>query len=289
MMIPFDFIRATSLAEALEFLAENAPRARVLAGGTDLVVKLRSLRPGNPAAPRFVLDISALAELRGIREEGEDILLGALTTHAEIARSEILRSRAGPLASASSTVGADQHRAAGTVGGNVINASPAADTVPALVALDAEAVFRSRTGERRLLLKDIFVKPYLTKIRPDELLVRIRFRKLPAGARAAFIKLGRRNALAVARMNIAVVLILDGDRVQDARIAPGSATPLPDRIGSAEEVLIGKAPTEELIARAGKRVGEEMVRRSGVRWSTPYKQPAIEALTARALRRALGW
>ncbi len=286
-MIPFDFIRAGSIEEALDFLAEQGPRTRVIAGGTDLVVELRSLRPGDPVSPRFILDISGIGGLKGIREEGEGIILGPLATHAEIAGSEILRARAGPLPCASAAVGAAQHRSVGTVGGNVINASPAADTVPALVALDAEAVFLSRAGERRLLLKEIFVKPYSTKIRPDELLARIRFRKLPASARSSFLKLGRRNALAVARMNVAVVLFLEGGMVAEARIAPGSATPTPDRIGPAEEVLIGKAPTEELIVRAGERVGEEMVRRTGARWSTPYKRPAIEALVARALRMAL--
>ena len=288
-MIPFDFIRVKTLAAALDFLAENSLRTRILAGGTDLVIKLRALRPGDPSAPRFVLDITGIAELKGVREEGDTVLLGPLTTHAEISRSEIIRAYAAPLASASSTVGAEQHRSVGTVGGNVINASPAADTVPALAALDAEVVFLSRRGERRSLLKDIFVKPYLTNIRPDELLTLIRFRRLPPGAKTCFIKLGRRNALAIARMNIAAVLVMDGEVIREARISPGSATPLPDRIAAAEEALAGEKPTEELIALAGKKVGEEMVRRSGVRWSTPYKQPVIEALVSRALRRALGW
>ena len=285
-MIPFDFVRAESLEEALEFLSRNGGETKVIAGGTDLTVELRALSEGDEG-PRYILDITAIEELRGIAEEGPIISIGALTTHREAAESPLIRKNAPLLSTACSTVGALQHRNVATVGGNIINASPAADSVPALIALDAEAVFRSVKGERTSLLKDIFVKPYKTNIEPDEILTRIRFGKLPEGAKSAFVKLARRNALAISRMNVAVVVMLDGKTITEARIAPGSATPMPDRIAIAEEVLAGKEPSEELFKLAGEKVSEEMIKRSGIRWSTPYKKPVIEALTARALRQAL--
>ncbi len=285
-MIPFDLVRSASMNESLDFLAQNGAATRIIAGGTDLIIELRTLSAGDKG-PEFVLDITPTESLRGIAEEGPTISIGALTTHKEIAESAIMKKYAPLLSSACSTIGATQHRNVATIGGNIINASPAADSVPALIALDAEATFRSKRGERTSLLKDIFVKPYKTNIESDEILTHIRFAKLPDGARMSFIKLGRRNALAIARMNVAVAIVLEGKTITDARISPGSTTPMPDRIEAAEKVLIGKEPTDELFRLAGEKVSEEMVKRSGIRWSTPYKKPVIKALTARALRETL--
>ncbi len=287
-MIEFDFIRPGTVGEALAFLKEEGESTRVLAGGTDLLVELRSLSPEDEDLPRYVMDITALKELRGIKESDGSLSIGPLTTHGEIAVSEPVKKHAPLLAEACSRVGATQLRAVGTIGGNIINASPAADSVPALIALDAQVTFRSAGGERRVLLREIFLKPYRTDIRPDELLVGIDFPKLPAGAKTAFVKLARRNALAISRMNIAVVVVLKDGAAAEVRISPGSTTPLPDRIAAAEEVLLGQTPDQELVRRAGRKVAEEMIARSGVRWSTPYKQPVIAALASRALRRALG-
>ncbi|MFH1037734.1 MAG: xanthine dehydrogenase family protein subunit M [PVC group bacterium] len=284
-MISFNLVRAGSLEAALDFLAENGEDSKIIAGGTDLLVELRGLAPGEKG-PANVLDISAIAEIKGIEDDGTTITVGAGTTHREIHTSPVIREQAPLLAAACSTVGAAQHRNIATIGGNIMNASPAADSVPALVALDAEAVFRSKKGERVVPLKDIYVKPYQTNAGDDEMLTAVRFRRLPPGARSAFIKLGRRNALAISRMNVAVILVLNGDAIVEARISPGSTTPMPERITAAEKLLIGKKPSEELFRQAGEAVSGEMIARSGIRWSTPYKKPVIEALTARALKEA---
>ncbi len=285
-MIPFNFIRPASLDEALDFLAEKGERTKIIAGGTDLLVELRKI-PSRGKGPAWILDISSLAELKEIREEGEEIVVGSGTTHREIHTSPVIREAAPLLAAASATVGAAQHRNIATIGGNIMNASPAADTVPALIALEAEAILRSREGERVEKLAGIFVKPYRTSARPDEILAAVRFRRLPAEARSAFVKLGRRNALAISRMNVAVVLFLKDGIIREARVAPGSATPMPERFASAEKILVGERPSEELFRSAGAAVAAEMIERSGRRWSTPYKEPVIAALTARALREAL--
>ncbi len=285
-MIPFNFIRPKTLGEVLDFLAEKGEKAKIVAGGTDLLVELRGIPPGGKG-PEWVVDISGLPELKGIREEGEIITVGSGVTHREVHTSDLIREGAPLLAAASATVGAAQHRNIATIGGNIMNASPAADTVPALIALEAEAVLKSREGERAGKLSEIFVKPYQTDASPGEILTAVRFRRLPAGAKSAFVKLGRRNALAISRMNVAVVLFLEDGTVREARIAPGSATPMPERFAEAEAVLLGRKPSEEILRSAGAAVAAEMVERSGRRWSTPYKEPVIAALTARALREAL--
>ena len=135
-MIEFDFVRPKTVEEALAFLKKEGESTRVLAGGTDLLVELRSLCPEEENLPRYVMDITALEELRGIEESDGNLSIGPLTTHGEIASSEPVKQHAPLLARACSTVGATQLRAVGTIGGNIINASPAADSVPALVALN---------------------------------------------------------------------------------------------------------------------------------------------------------
>jgi len=284
-VIPFNLIRAESLEEALDFLSRNGDSSKIIAGGTDLMVELRDISPGEEG-PGTVLDITPIDELKGIEDDGKVITVGALTPHREISTSPVIRKYAPLLASACSTVGAAQHRNVATIGGNIINGSPAADSVPALVALNAEAVFQSSSGKRVSLLKDIYLKPYQTDIKADEILTALRFSHLPQGARSSYIKLGRRNALAISRMNVAVVLVIREGKITEARISPGSTTPTPDRISSAEDILIGQEPSEELFRRAGQAVSEEMINRSGRRWSTPYKEPVIAALTTRALREA---
>ena len=281
-MIPFTLIRAESLQEALDFLSRPGSNTKIIAGGTDLMVELRDLSP-DEKGPDTILDITPVDEIRGIKDDGSTITVGALTPHREISTSPIILQAAPLLASACSTVGATQHRNIATIGGNVINGSPAADSVPALIALNAEAVFQSKSGERVSLLKDIYLKPYQTDIKDDEILTAIRFPHLPDGARSSYIKLGRRNALAISRMNVAVVLVIKDGKITEARISPGSTMPTPDRITVAEEIMIGEEPGEELFRRAGKAVSDEMINRSGRRWSTPYKEPVIAALTTRAL------
>lgn len=285
-MIPFNFIKPRTLEEALDFLAEKGEGTKIIAGGTDLLVELRGI-PAGGKGPARMLDISSLKELQGIREEGEEIVVGSGATHREVQTSELIRQGAKLLAAASATVGAAQHRNIATIGGNIMNASPAADTVPALMALEASAVLRSRSGERVRPLREIFVQPYRTDASPNEILTALRFHRLPPGAKSAFVKLGRRNALAISRMNVAVVLFLEGDIIREVRIAPGSATPMPERFAPAEKILLGQKPSEELFRSAGAAVAAEMIARSGRRWSTPYKEPVIAALTARALREAL--
>ncbi|AZR72584.1 hypothetical protein BBF96_03790 [Anoxybacter fermentans] len=286
-MREFNFIQPKSVDEVLELLNIYGSKAKVVAGGTDLIVELR--KDEGPKDLEVVINIAHLDDLNYIKDDGEWVRIGAATPHAKVVKSGLIQKEIPALAYAANSVGSPQIRNRGTIGGNIMNASPAADTVPVLVALDAVLTFRSVSGKRRVPITDIYVKPYKTNVPPEELLVEVSFKKLPATASSAFIKLGRRNALAISRMNVAVILDRDAEGViKDIRIAPGSTTPVPSRIKCAEEVLLGKKPTDELIELAGSKVSEEMIRISGYRWSTEYKKPVIEALTRRGIRKALG-
>ena len=280
-MKPFDYIAVKTIAEACGVLAGHGPELSILAGGTDLLIELRR---ATTKAPKVVLDISGVPELGGIEEADGSIIIKPLTTHTELVRSDLLRKFAPLLGSAAAAIGSPQIRDRGTVGGNIMNAAACADTVPPLIALGATVTLQSKGGRRELALADLFVKPYQTKAKPDELLTAIRFPKLPPGARSAFIKLGRRNALSISRMSVAAVLQIGSDgRIAEARIVPGAAFPTWKRVPEAEQMLVGQKPAAKLFAAAGQKVSEEMIKATGRRWSTEYKEPVIAVLVRRAL------
>jgi xanthine dehydrogenase iron-sulfur cluster and FAD-binding subunit A len=276
----FNYARAETVAEACELLAEHGSGATLLAGGTDLLISLRAASK----RPKLLIDISGLGELEGVSESDGTLSLRPLTTHSGLLRSGTLQSGAPLLVSAASSIGSPQIRARGTVGGNIMNAAACADTVPPLIALGARVTLQSRTGSRELALADLFLKPYQTKADPDELLTDIRFPKLSANTRSAFIKLGRRNALAISRLSVAAILEFGEDgRIADARLVAGAAFPTWRRVGAAERMLVGEKPSPKLFAAAGQKVSVEMIKETGRRWSTEYKEPVLAVLVRRAL------
>jgi xanthine dehydrogenase iron-sulfur cluster and FAD-binding subunit A len=275
-----EYISPTTIAEVCGLLSEHGTGATVLAGGTDLLIGLR--RPSTKAH-KLLVDISRVSELGGI-VESDGVVIKPLTTHGQLLRSEVVQEFAPLLGSAASSIGSPQVRSRGTIGGNVMNAAACADTVPPLIALGAEVTLQSKAGCRDMELASLFVKPYQTRARPDELLTGIRFRKLPPNARSAFIKLGRRNALSISRLSVAAIVQLDTHgKIADARIVPGAAFPTWKRVTEAEQMLLGEKPGEKLFAAAGWKVSEQMIKETGRRWSTEYKEPVIAVLVRRAL------
>ena len=177
-----------------------------------------------------------------------------------------------------------QIRNRATLGGNIMNASPAADSLPALAVHEAVCVLRSqRGGERRLRLGELVTGPYCKCARPDELLVAVELEG-GSGWRQSYMRLGRRQAMTISRLIVAVLMRFEGSTVADVRISAGAAFPSPRRIEPAERALLG-APFSRAAAReAGEAAAEEMVRVCGIRWSTRYKQPVLAALVERAVR-----
>lgn len=280
-MQPFDYIRCRTAEEACAVLDAHAGRCTILAGGTDLLLELR--RPGEHP-PGVVADIWGIASLRGVTE-GEGVLsIGALTTHADLLRSPIVQERAGFLSVAAGSIGSPQIRNRGTIGGNIMNAAACADTVPPLVALGAQFTLRSTQGERIVDAASFFERPYRTFAGKNELLTKVSFPSVPSGCRTAFIKLGRRNALSIARLSVAAMVRRDAEGIIiDARIVPGAALPVWKRIPLAEDLLIGHAPSDGLFEAAGEKASQEMIELTGRRWSTEYKEPVLRVLVQRAL------
>ena len=284
-MNPFNYAAVETIAEACAVLAEHGADAHVLAGGTDLLIEWRraSAKP-----PKVVLDISRVSELGGITDSDGAITIRPLATHAELLGSDLVRQFAPLLSAAAETIGSPQIRCRGTVGGNIMNAAACADTVPPLIALGATVTLQSQVGVRELALADLFLKPYQTKARPDELLTGIRFPKLHPSARSAFIKLGRRNALSISRLSVAAILRVNDDgRIAEARIVPGAVFPRWQRVTAAERMMVEEKPGAKLFAAAGRKVSEEMIKAIGRRWSTEYKEPVLAVLVRRALEECL--
>lgn len=286
-MFKYDYLRPASVKAACELLAQHGESAKIIAGGTDLMVQIRD-EDKKWANIKYVVDIGHLKEMKYIKEDGNFVRIGALSSHTDIVKSRILQKFAPFFCEASNTVGSPQIRNMGTIGGSIGNASPASDPVPPLIALDAEVKVMGVNGERVVSLKSIFANSYKTTLNVDEIITEISFKKMPDEAKSVFLKLGRRKALAISRMNVGVVVVVDDKGVvSDIRIAPGCIFAVPDRVKIAEDVLIGKVPTRELLVEAGRKVSEEMINRTGVRPSTEFKKPAIESLTTRALSQAL--
>ena len=279
-MKPFDYYSPESVSDACELLG-TLHNAKLLAGGTDVLVELRKATDDLPGS---LVDISRIPSLKGIQESGGTIVIGPLTTHTEILLSPLIGNYAPLLQSAAAGIGSPQIRNRGTVGGNLMNAAACADTVPPLIALGASIRLQSTSGARELMLSDFFSKPYVTAARPGEILVEVRFPKLSPDARSSFIKLGRRNALSISRLSVAAILVKDhAGLITDARIVPGAALPKWQRVSEAEKSLIGKKPSRELFVEAGRMVAEVMISFTGRRWSTEYKEPVIAVLVRRAL------
>jgi xanthine dehydrogenase small subunit len=277
-----------SLAEAYALLAEADGGAwRPLAGGTDLMVTMTG-EIGEP--PARVLDIWRLDELRGIRVEDDAVVIGALTTYTELRRSPDVARLLPVLAEAAATIGAAQIQNRGTIGGNIVNASPAGDTLPVLLALDAEMVLGSARGERTVAATDFWPAYRETARREDELVVRIRI-PLATGREVRFRKVGTRRAQAISKVVMALAWRSpDGDASwHDVRLALGSVAATPIRATATESTLEGRQPTRESAEAARVALEAELHPIDDVRSTADYRRAVAGRVLHRLIRDAGGW
>ncbi len=278
-------VRPASVHEALDALASHGAGARIVAGGTDVLVELQR----GVKTTATLIDVSALRELKYVRRDGDVVALGGLATHNDVLAAPFAREAMLPLAQACIEVGAPQIRTRGTIAGNVVTASPANDTIAPLIALDAEIVLASRAGERALPLSEFSTGFRTTQLRPDELVREIRFRALDTTRRGIFLKLGLRRAQAISVIDIALVVALDADGVvTDARITLGCLAPTVVRALSAERYLHGRRLDDVTCAEAGARACDDASPIGDVRGSAEYRNATLAALVARGLGRIAG-
>lgn len=276
-------IRTLSLPALLRAKAEN-PAAPCIAGGTDLMVNARQAG----FLPDCLLDVSDNPDLRGIALREGKLALGAAVTFSELEASDLVRQYAPLLALAAAQVGSPQIRNRGTLGGNVVNASPAADSLAALAAQDCSLVLvNALTGrERRAALSEFILGPYRPGLEAGEVLVELLLSPKPPEAGCAYRKVGRRNALAIARMSAACMLCGAGGRLTQARLAVGAVLPAPERLAAAEQILLSGPYSPALALRAGEAARDYVLRKTGGRASAAYKMavlpPLLQALIEEA-------
>lgn len=281
----FDYAEARSIEEALSLLEEHGPAGKVLAGGTDLLVHMKK----GKCVPSGLIDIKPVKGLEGISFEDEGgLVLGALTTVRTIEDSPRIAGTFPLLWEAARGLGSKQVRNRATVGGNLCNASPAADLSPALIAYGAVAALAGRTGQRELLLEDFFRGPGLTALAGDEILAQIRIPPPPPDAWGCYIKHTVRRSVELAIVGVAVLLHLSDDHLcRKARVVLGAVAPTPIRAGRSEALLRGKRLGEELLREAAKAAAEEASPIADQRASAEYRREMISVLVRRALASAL--
>lgn len=276
----FGYTRASSVSEAVDLLNEPGLKSRPLAGGTDILLQLRH----DPHYCDRLVDISQIPDLHRIEQKDGWVHIGAAATFNEVLNNPIIKATARVLEQACISVGAVQIRNMGTLGGNVINAAACADSLPALICLDGVAQILTPAGEKQLTIAQLVTAPNNTILPQGGLLVSLSYPVPEPGSRSAFLKLGRRNAMAISRLTVAALGRLDEqNKIIDARLVTGSATPHIERLTAVEQALIGEQPSAELFHNAAKKTVEEMIRLAGYRWSSEYKVPALTAMTERVL------
>jgi CO/xanthine dehydrogenase FAD-binding subunit len=271
------------LFEAYERLA--AGPTRPIAGGTDVMVQITG-ELGPP--PERMIDLWRLDELRGIASDGTALTLGALTTYTEIRDSALCREHVPALVDAAATIGAAQIQNRGTLGGNIANASPAGDTLPVLLAVDAEIVVGGPRGERTIAAGDVWVAYRRTALAADELVLRIRI-PIVTDREVRFRKIGTRRAQAISKVVMALAWRVGNGRWSDVRLALGSVADRPIRAPATEAVLEGTEPTTETADLAAETLASEIHPIDDVRSTADYLRAVAARVLRRLIRDAGGW
>ena len=277
----FNYYRVETLDEALE-LIDKLDDFKVIAGGTDLVMDLRIGR----YKPRNIVDISNIRELDYIVDKGDKIRIGALTRLQEILESPIVKTKAPVLAEAIYQMASWQIRNIATIGGNLCNASPAADTAPPLMVLEAQLKLASKTGTRTVPITEFFLGPRKTVLKKNELLTEIII-PYEKDVGTSMIKLGRRNSFTLSVVAVAALVKVEDNKFKDVRVALNSVAPTPVRAKSVEKSLIGKEVTLENIEEAAKLVVNDISPISDVRASAEYRKEMSIILTRDSLIKSL--
>jgi len=273
----FDFAQPKSLTEAFALMKEHGRGARLLAGGTDLLVQMKMER----LSPPWVISLAKIDELQGIASDG-GLSIGAMTSIKAVAASAAIGAGYAALTEACNAYSTVSVMLMGTIGGNVCNASPAADTAPALLVFDASAVVKSATATRKIPLAEFFTGPGKSALKEGEILTAIELPEPAAGTGSAFLKISRVVA-DISQVCVAVSLVRKGDKITGCRIALGSVGPTPVRMAAAEAALIGQAGTADAFAKAAEIVAREIKPISDVRASEKYRRQAARIIVRDAL------
>lgn len=276
----FDYIAPTTVHEAVAALVKGGRDTRVMAGGTDLIVKIRH----RMLFPKCIVNLKRIAGLDAITDDKKNgLTIGATALLADVAAHKGIRRHYPTVAEAAGATANVQVRNMGTVVGNLCNASPSADNAPTLMAMAATVDIAGPTGSRSVLLDQFFQGPGITALKAGEIVTAVRVPPPVAGSGTAYHSLSQRGKLDCSAVGVGTMVVLNGNHCTDARIIVGACAPVPMRTRAAEKMLIGKKMTDTLIRQAAQKASEETSPITDVRASAPYRWKMVSVLTIRAL------
>ncbi len=280
-MKQFKYLSPTTVEEAISFYGQHSETAKYVAGGTDVIVKIKE----GWMEPDYLISLKKIEEMGDLNknEATGDLSIGALVTHATLEKSLMIQNEYPIIYDAVSNIGSLQVRNVGTIGGNLINAVPSADGAIPLIALDGVALLHGPSGERSAEVKDLFVEPYKTILKPGEILKKITIPSQAPHTGSSYIKFGRRAAMELPLIGIGVLLTLEDDfkTCAKARICLGVAAPTPMRAVDAEKLLTGKEIDEEILLAAGKIAADESKVRDSIRGKAWHRKEMIRVQVKR--------
>jgi aerobic carbon-monoxide dehydrogenase medium subunit len=283
-MTPPKVLTARSVEEALSLLSQHGERAQFVSGATDLLMQVKR----GEAVPECLIRLGEIRELDFIRhDETGGLTVGALTTIAEIANSPLVRGKFSILAQAAGMLGTPAIRNQATLGGNLCNAAPSADTAPPLLVLGAKAKIVGRQGEKIIPLEEFFVGPGQTILGQDHLLAEIQVPNILAHSGGAYFKQKRRQGADLAVVGVAVLVVMGGKVLKEVRIALGAVAPTPIRAKKAEEILRGRKLDQELLEKSGQTAAGEASPIDDIRGSANYRRELLAVVTKRAITQAI--
>jgi len=278
----FNYINVNSKDEALEVLQREKENACIIAGATNVMPMIRTGKIKN----KTLINIRDLKELRYIKETDEKILIGPLTTITDLEKSQVLKKYARALVEAARNFADPTTCKSATIGGNIANASPAADTAPPLLALNATVVVASgEKGERSIPIEEFFTGVNKTSLTCDEMIREIQVPKNAANKTSWFIKIGLRNAMAISIVSAAACMEIKSGKVNEVRVALGSVAPIPVRSKTVEKELMGKDFAEKIIEEAAQEVVKDISPIDDVRASKEYRQEVAAVVVKRVLKK----
>lgn len=285
MIHPLEVIIPKNLHEALAYLSDRSNSA-VIAGGTDVVPGL------GQGSNRFknvgmLVDINRIKELKGISFNNNIVTIGTTETFTNILDNFIIKNELPLLIKACGTIGSVQIRNRATIGGNFVNNAPCADTVPVLLAYNATILIESLNSKREIALADFLNGPYRTQLKRDEIVTQI---NIPVPAKefiGDFYKLGRRRAVAISRITLALLVSIKENKIDEIRIASGAVTPIGTRFDDLEKSVIGKNVDDNLLKGLSADLGKSILEAAGLRWSSEYKLPVVQQVFYQMLHKSI--
>jgi len=272
-----------TIEEACGFLNGANGNAKIIAGGTDII-------PGfHIDSPRFknietLIDIHHINELKTVEISSDEISIGAAVTFSEIISNQLLSEHCPLLVKASKTIGSIQIRNRATLAGNFVNNAPCADSVAPLLVYDAAVKIKSQISGRAIKLEKLLLKPYKTQLQHDELVTGIAIKIPSEKMKGDFYKLGRRRAVAISRISLAVLMETENETIKQMKIASGAVTPIGIRLRDVEEFAKGKLINDKAFKEIALKLGEKILEVSGLRWTSEYKIPVAQQMCYQLLK-----